>query len=95
MTWSIVLFINCMVMSLITMGIYKYGRFHIDKEIYLRKNGIDVNKKNQQDVKMSNKEFKKLQDKLDNSLANDYIGKKATSNLVDELDEYEESKKDI
>lgn len=95
-TWSITLFVSCMVMSLFTIGIYKYGRFHIDKEIYLRKNGIEINKeKNQQNNKMSDKEFKKMQDKLDNCSPTDYNGKKATSNLVDKLDEYEEPKNEI
>ena len=37
-------------------------------------------------------EFKKIRDKINSSSPTDYIGKKATSNLVDELDENEETK---
>ncbi len=103
--WSIGLFAGCMAFSLITIGIYKYARFHIDKEIYLRKNGIQIQKEeksklnNQQEQKqidnMPDKEFKKMHDKIDNSSSNNNIGKKATSNLIDELDEYEEPKKEF
>ncbi len=102
--WSISLFASCMTFSLITIGIYKYARFNIDKEIYLRKNGIQAQKKevskinHQQKHKqidnISDKEFKRMSNKIDNSSPKNHIGKKATSNLIDELDEYEEPKKE-
>ena len=102
MVWAIGLFSCCVVVSLISVGIYRYGRFHIDKEIFQRKNGIYAKQEKieqqkheqsrQQVNQMSDVEFKKMRDKINSSSSTDYIGKKATSNLVDELDEDEESK---
>ena len=102
MVWAISLFCSCVVISLIAVGIYRYGRFHIDKEIFQRKNGIYAEQEKlekqkhdqsrQQIDQMSDVEFKKIRDKINSSSPTDYIGKKATSNLVDELEENEETK---
>ena len=102
MGWAIGLLCGCVAVSLIVVGIYRYGRFHIDKEIFQRKNGIYAEQEKlekqkheqsrQQIDQMSDAEFKKMRDKINSSSSTDYIGKKATSNLVDELDEDEEAK---
>ena len=102
MGWAIGLLCGCVVVSLIVVGIYRYGRFHIDKEIFQRKNGIYAEQEKlekqkheqsrQQIDQMSDAEFKKMRDKINSLSSTDYIGKKATSNLVDELDEDEEAK---
>ena len=102
MSWAIGLFSGCVAVSLVDIGIYRYGRFHIDKEIFQRKNGIYAEQEKleeqkheqsrQQIDKMSDDEFKKMRDEINSSSSTDYIGKKATSNLVDELDEDEETK---
>lgn len=102
MGWAIGLFSGCVGVSLISVGIYRYGRFRIDKEIFQRKNGIYAEQEKiekqkhersrQQVNQMSDAEFKKMRDKINSSSSTDYIGKKATSNLVDELDEDEETK---
>ena len=102
MSWAIGLFSGCVAVSLVDIGIYRYGRFHIDKEIFQRKNGIYAEQEKLEKQKheqsrhqidqMSDDEFKKLRDKINSSSSTVYIGKKATSNLVDELDKDEEAK---
>ena len=80
--------------SLVDIGLYRYGRFHIDKDIFARKHGVmvkeqieaekvheaDRNKVN----KMSDEEFKKYKDQIDTTPDHEKIGREATSGLSHE-----------
>lgn len=82
-----------MIFSLIAVGLYRYGRFHIDKDIYMRRHGkqikdeisakqkhIDsINKINQ----LSDEEFEKMKQGINDNDSIDLIGVKPTSGITD------------
>ena len=94
--WSIALLVCSMLISFVCMGLYRYARFHIDKDIYLRKHGVEVQKTLETEKarkeerkhidSLSAEEFNKMKDKINDSSSSDYIGQKATSGLTDDLE---------
>ncbi len=98
-TTCMINFIVLVVLSLVCVGLYRYGRFHIDKEIYCRRHGIELKQnqkyssqrklKREKVNKMSNEEFKKYREHLEEIDKKEMIGKQATSFLSDEKFENE------
>ena len=94
--WGIGVLVGSMVLSFVCMGLYRYARFHIDKDIYLRKHGIEVQKtleteKTREEERkridaLSAEEFNKMKDKINDSDDADHIGQQATSGLTEELE---------
>ena len=80
--------------SLVDIGLYRYGRFHIDKDIFARKHGVMVKEQIEAEKvhaadrekveKMSDEEFKKYRDKIDTTPDHEKIGREATSGLSHE-----------
>lgn len=87
-------FVVILVMTLICVGLCRYGRFHIDKEMYCRTHGVEIkkqleyeNKRTEQRKKvdaMTDEEFQKYRKHLDDSDDQSLLGKEATSGLSDE-----------
>ena len=77
--------------SLVDIGLYRYGRFHIDKDIFARKHGVVVKEQIEAEKvheadrakvdAMSNEEFKKYKDKIDTTPDHEKIGREATSGM--------------
>ena len=92
---SIGLLVGSMLISFVSMALYRYARFHIDKDVYLRRHGIEVQKtleaeKTREEERkhigsLSDEEFNKLKDKVNDSSHSDHIGQRATSGLTEEL----------
>ena len=81
-------------LSLVDIGLYRYGRFHIDKDIFARKHGIMVKEQIEAEKiheadrakvdKMSSEEFKKYRDQIDTTPDHEKIGREATSGMSHE-----------
>lgn len=97
--WSIGVLVGSMLISFVCMGLYRYARFHIDKDIYLRRHGVEVQKTletekaHEEERKridsLSREEFNKMKDKINDSSSSDHIGQQATSGLTEELEDDE------
>ena len=84
-------FAICAGLSLVDIGLYRYGRFHIDKDIFARKHGVLVKEKIEAEKvheadrekvnQMSDEEFKKYKDKIDTTPEHEKIGREATSGI--------------
>ena len=80
--------------SLVDIGLYRYGRFHIDKDIFARKHGVIVKEQIEAEKvheaerakvdRMSDEEFKKYKEKIDTTPDHEKIGREATSGLSHE-----------
>ena len=81
-------------LSLVAIGLYRYGRFHIDKDIFARKHGViieeqikaeKIHEENRSKVaSMSEEEFKVYKDKIDTTPDHEKIGREASSGISHE-----------
>ena len=91
----IVLLSILMVWALATIILYRYGRFHIDQDIFRRRHGIEVTEKIKHDQKRnterekidkaSGEEFKKMRDSINDTKDDSLKNAKATSGLFDKM----------
>ena len=87
-------------LSLVDIGLYRYGRFHIDKDIFARKHGVAVKERIEAEKthdadremvnKMSDEEFKKYKDQIDTTPDHEKIGCEASSGISHEKFDDEE-----
>lgn len=87
-------FVVLVVLTLISAGLCRYGRFKLDKEMYCRTHGVELkkqmeyektrSKERQAADKMTDEEFKKYRDKIDDTDDHALVGKQATSGIGDE-----------
>ena len=81
-------------LSLVAVGLYRYGRFHIDKDIFARKHGVIVKEQLEAEKSheierskvdaMSKAEFDKLKEKIDMTPDHEKLGRAETSGMSHE-----------